>query len=286
MEKKKVVLIDGHNLLFRMFYGIPSSIKNKEGKEIKAVVGFLGSLKKIVTQFQPYSLVVIFDSETSKNTNLRLDEKYKSDRLDYTNISENENPFSELPVIKQALKFLGIFFLEVSENEADDYIASLIFQKRNEYEFVIVSTDTDFFQLIDNNTKVFVPRGKQSVLYGEEEFYSKYGIVPKQYVLFKSLMGDHADCIPGIQGIGKVTAQKIAKYSSLENYFLSNDNNRLCQKLKENMVRIQINQKLIALNKNIDIKDIVFSPLSSKIIECKTYAIIEESSKNESIEFS
>ena len=65
MEKKKVVLIDGHNLLFRMFYGIPSSIKNKEGKEIKAVVGFLGSLKKIVTQFQPYSLVVIFDSETS-----------------------------------------------------------------------------------------------------------------------------------------------------------------------------------------------------------------------------
>lgn len=194
-------------------------------------------------------------------------------------MTEEENPFSELPMIKHALEFLGIFYLEVQEEEADDYIASLVYQRKNKYQFIIVSTDTDFFQLIDKNTRVFVPRGKQSILYGEEEFVSKYGIVPKQYVLFKSLTGDKADCILGVQGIGKITAAKIARYSSLENYCLSSENNTLIQKLKENRKRIQLNQKLIALNKNLNVAGALFHPLNFKIFEYKTYEIIEESSK-------
>jgi len=89
---KKIILIDGHNLLFRMFFGIPASIKNSKNKEIKGLVGFIGSLKKIVNEFNPYSLIVIFDSETSRDNNLEIDETYKSNRIDYSNMEDD--PFS------------------------------------------------------------------------------------------------------------------------------------------------------------------------------------------------
>jgi len=70
---KKIVLIDGHNLLFRMFYGIPAPIRNSRGKDIRALIGFIGSLKKIINEFSPYSLYIIFDSESSKNNNMKID---------------------------------------------------------------------------------------------------------------------------------------------------------------------------------------------------------------------
>lgn len=168
---KKIIIIDGHNLLFRMFYGIPASIKNERGKEIKGVIGFIGNIKKIIETFTPYSILVIFDSETSKTNNLKLDENYKANRKTYEKIPENENPFSQLPLIKKALDFLNIFYEEVIENEADDYITSIITQHKN-YEFTIVSTDTDFFQLIDKHTTLFIPRGKR-VIYTPSKNYIK-----------------------------------------------------------------------------------------------------------------
>lgn len=91
---KKVILIDRHNLLFRMFYGIPSSIKNSQGKEIKGLIGFIGSLKKLINEFNPDSLLVVFDSETSKNSNLEIDSEYKANWIDYTKIVDERNPFS------------------------------------------------------------------------------------------------------------------------------------------------------------------------------------------------
>ena len=168
---KKVVLIDGHNLLFRMFYGIPNSIKNTKGKEIKGLIGFIGSLKKIANTFKPFSLIVIFDSETSKNTNLLIDSNYKGNRVNYENVPEEDNPFSELPLIKKALEYLKIAYLEVENEEADDYIASLV-SKKTQFQYIIVSTDKDFLQLVNKNTFLYVPRGKKSILYNEEEIYN------------------------------------------------------------------------------------------------------------------
>jgi len=76
---------------------------------------------------------------------LKLSKDYKSNRIDYSIISEEENPFSERSMIKHCLDFIYISYFEVEENEADDYIASIVYQKKIEYEFIIVSTDTDFF---------------------------------------------------------------------------------------------------------------------------------------------
>lgn len=271
---RKVVLIDGHNLLFRMFYGIPSSIKNSKGKEIRGLVGFIGSLKKIVEEFKPYSLVVIFDSETSRNDNLNIDNDYKANRIDYNNVIEEENPFSQLPLIKKALDYLNIANIEVENYEADDYIASIV--ANNEYKYIIVSTDSDFIQLVNSNVNLYVPRGKNSILYDETEVFRKYHVEPNKYVAFKSLVGDKSDNIKGINGIGSKTAAKILKYDNIEEFILHNPDSKYSEMLINNNKIIEKNISLINMNKSLDTSKIGFENLSDKINRYKTYEIIEE----------
>lgn len=272
---KKIVLIDGHNLLFRMFYGIPAPIRNSKGKDIRGLIGFIGSLKKLVDQFKPYSLYVIFDSETSKNSNLEIDKEYKANRIDYSNIPEEENPFTQLSLIKKALKYLNITYLEVENNETDDFIASIVSKSTNEYQYIIVSTDSDFIQLVDNNVFLYVPRGKKSILYNREEVVKKYNIIPEKYVIFKSLVGDNSDNVKGVNGIGNITAAKILKYNSLQDFIKNNPNSRFSNILISSKKLIIKNQKLIELNKLINTSEIIFNKLSNIIYISKTYEIIE-----------
>lgn len=272
---KRLVLIDGHNLLFRMFYGIPASIKNRKGVEIRGVIGFLGALKKINNALNPTSLAVIFDSETSKNTNADLLESYKSNRPDFTNVPADENPFTGLPIIKSSLDFLEIPFYEVLSEEADDYIASLASQYKSAYdEIIIVSNDSDFFQLIDEKIFIYSARGKLSKLYNESEFFEKYHIKPKQYIEYKSLIGDTSDNIKGVKGIGKITAEYILHLGSIEEYLNNSSNDRIKNILKENNAIIQRNIKLISLNHHLDTKDIELTELSDKLKKYNVYAIL------------
>lgn len=272
---KRVILIDGHNLLFRMFYGIPAPIRNSKGKDIRGLIGFIGSLKKLVDEFKPYSLYIIFDSETSKNSNLAIDKEYKTNRIDYSNVAEEENPFSQLPLIKKALKYLDITYLEVENNEADDFIASIVSKTMNEYQYIIVSTDRDFIQLVDNNVFLYVPRGKKSILYNREEVIKKYNVIPEKYVIFKSLVGDKSDNIKGVNGIGNIIAAKILKYNSVQEFIDNNPNSRFSNILISNKELIIKNQKLIELNKFINTSKIIFDELSNIIYISKTYEIIE-----------
>lgn len=273
---KRIVLIDGHNLLFRMFYGIPASIKNSKGKEIRGLVGFIGSLKKLIKEFNPDSLIVVFDSETSQTNNLEIDADYKSNRIDYSNVIEEENPFSQLPMIKNALDYLDITNIEIENYEADDFIASIVSNTADDqYQYIIVSTDSDFIQLVNNNVFLYVPRGKNSVLYDENEVVRKYNIEVNKYVIFKSLIGDKSDNIKGIKGIGNITASKILKYNSLEDFISSNPNNRYSKILIDNKELIEKNIILINMNKSLDVSKIKFERLSTKIIDYKTYEIIE-----------
>lgn len=274
---KKIVLIDGHNLLFRMFYGIPASIKNSKGREIKGLIGFIGSIKKIIDEFNPYSLLVIFDSETSKNDNLEISEDYKANRIDYNYIAEAENPFSQLPLIKKALEYLNITYIEIENYEADDYIASIVASRiNNEYQYIIVSTDSDFIGLVNNNTYLYVPRGKNSILYDEKEVIKKYNVLPSKYIMFKALVGDKSDNIKGISGIGNITASKILKYDTINDFILDNFDSKYSKILLNNKEVIEKNVKLITMNKNLNVSKIVFREVPRNITNYKTYEIIEK----------
>lgn len=273
MNTKPILLVDGHNLLFRMFYGIQNSIKNSNGIEIKGLIGFIGSIKKLALEFEPYSIIVIFDSETSRYNNEKIDENYKENRKDYNNIEESDNPFSQLPFIKLALDYLNIINFEVEDNETDDYIASIV-KTRNDEKFIIISTDTDFLQLINRNVFMYVQRGKNSILYNEEIVRNKYSVLPKQYVIYKSLVGDKCDNINGIRGIGKVTAANILSYGTIENFIEKSENERLINLLLSNYNKIIKNQKLILLNNNLDTSQLKFNELSEKLYKEKVHDII------------
>lgn len=274
---KRLVLVDGHNLLFRMFYGIPNHIRNSKGVDIKGYVGFIGALKKIKNTFDPASMAIIFDSETSKENNVNLLSDYKSNRIDYNDVPPDDNPFTALPIIKKALDFLHVPQYEVIDNEADDYIASLAYQHKNEFdEIIIISNDSDLFQLIDDNLFIYAYRGKNSILFNKEVFQEKFGIIPDRYVEYKALVGDKADNIKGANGIGKMKACEIMQYGSIENYCLNSDNERVKNIIKNDAEIIKRNIKLIGLCKTLDTSKTSLRPIHPNIDNYKIHDILSE----------
>jgi len=128
----KLLIIDGSNLLFQMFFGMPARIFNKEGKGIWATLGFIGAALKLIKKFSPTHIVVLFDGET-KNERKDLDENYKANRPDYSKANDNENPFSQLNDIYACLDFLGLQHTETKDCETDDIIASYRVQYNNKH---------------------------------------------------------------------------------------------------------------------------------------------------------
>lgn len=246
----KIVIVDGSNLLFQMFYGMPARIVNRQGKPIQGTIGFIGALLKIVRSLQPTHLAVLFDGE-GENARCDMDENYKGNRMDYSELPEEELPFSQLPDIYDALDYLGICHRETTNCEADDWIAGYALQYGKECEVVVVSRDSDFFQLISENVHVLRYRGKNSVLCNLEYLQQKFGICPEQYVDFKSLTGDTADNIKGADKIGPKTAALLLKEcGSLEGILAGAESIHkpsVRDSVLRNTERLRLNYRLIQL---------------------------------------
>ena len=204
----RLLIIDGHNLLFQMFFGMPSKIIGNKGCAIQGVIGFIGAINKLVESYNPSHLLVMFDGE---KTNPRKDilEEYKANRIDYSAVPDDENPFTQLPYIYEALDYMGIRWSETTDCETDDVIAAYATKYGHSSEIIISSFDSDYFQLINDNVKVVRYRGKCSMLCDEQYINEKYGVSPSLYLDFKCLVGDTADNIPGVKGIGPKTAAKL-----------------------------------------------------------------------------
>jgi len=212
---KKVLLVDGCNLLFQMFFGMPARIINEQGKAIWGTLGFVGALLKIIRMINPTHVAVLFDGE-SHNPRVDMDADYKANREDYSKVEEDENPFSQLPDIYAALDFLKICHAETTDCEADDWMAGYV-RKYESHEFVISSFDSDFFQLISDKVTILRYRGENSVLCDTTYLQDKFGIVPERYADFKSLTGDTADNIKGADKVGpKTAAQLVNEFGGLE----------------------------------------------------------------------
>lgn len=208
MNRNRLLIIDGHNLLFQMFYGMPSRIVNSDGKAIQGILGFVGALIKIVKMTEPSHAVALFDSE-KPNERCDVLPEYKANRVDYSAVPEEENPFSQLADIYKALNFMGIKHTEVAEFETDDVIASYAITYGKTMKIVISSWDSDYFQLINENVSVLRYRGKCSTICDTDHILNKFGILPAVYPDFKALTGDKADNIRGADKVGVKTASAL-----------------------------------------------------------------------------
>ena len=254
---QKILLVDGSNLLFQMFFGMPARIINEQGKAIQGTLGFVGALLKIIRRISPTHVAVLFDGE-SHNPRVDLDADYKSNREDYSQVDEEENPFSQLPDIYDALDFLRICHAETTDCETDDWMAGYVWKYTAETasladapEIVISSFDSDFFQLISDKVTVFRYRGENSVLCDRAYLQDKFGIIPERYADFKSLTGDTADNIKGADKVGpKTAAQLVNEFGSLEEVIARTEEMKkpsVRESVKQNAERLRKNYRLIKL---------------------------------------
>lgn len=251
--KDKLLIVDGSNLLFQMFYGMPSRITNAQGKAIHGTLGFVGALLKIIAMQKPTHVVVLFDGE-HENARSALNAEYKANRVDYSQRAEDDVPFSQLPDIYAALDFLKIKHAETTVCETDDWVAGYALNYGKQTETVISSWDSDFFQLITQKVSVLRYRGKNTVVCTPEYVKEKFGILPAQYVDFKALTGDTSDNVKGADKIGpKTAAWLLGEFGSLKNVLANSDKiskPSVRKSVEENAERLQTNYKIIKLDES------------------------------------
>lgn len=247
----RLLVVDGSNLLFQMFYGMPEGIKGKNGKPIQGTLGFVGALLRMIRMVEPTHVAVVFDGEC-ENERCRLDENYKANREDFSALEEEQIPFSQLPDIAAALNYLGICHRETEVCEADDWLAACAKEFGCSAEVVIASQDSDLFQLIGDNVKILRYRGEKSVMCDREYIRNKLGVTPEQYADFKSLTGDNSDNILGADKVGpKTAASLLAQFGTLEGVIdgvgqIAKPSIR--ESIIRNAARLRTNQRLIYLD--------------------------------------
>ena len=216
--REKIVLIDGHSILNRAFYGVPD-LTNSEGLHTNAVYGFLNIMFKILDEEKPEYLTVTFDVHAPTFRH-EMYQEYKGTRKPMA-----EELRQQVPVIKEVLKAMNIEIIEQAGLEADDLLGTISHQCEKEgLDVSIISGDRDTLQLATEHIKVRIPKTKQGKTEIEDylaaDVKERYGVTPTEFIDVKALMGDTSDNIPGVPGIGEKTATKIIQeYKTIENAY-------------------------------------------------------------------
>ncbi|MBL8015550.1 MAG: hypothetical protein JNK26_05190 [Candidatus Doudnabacteria bacterium] len=237
-----LLLVDGHNFLFKSF-AVPFKFRSSKGTPLHVCTTFISLLRRAVNATSADCVTVVFDAQEKTSNNL-LSDSYKANRKkDYS--QDEDSPFNHLPIIKAALDYLNVCWLEKPGIEADDLIASLTCQflkESAERVAYIASNDTDFYQLVSYNVKIIQLKAKQQYLILDTDYLSKVlGLNVEQYVELKSWVGDKVDNIVGIPGIGWKRAQEIL------------DGKRVRDLSDEEIKLLELNRRLIRLNCELQI---------------------------------
>lgn len=246
---EKIVLIDGHSILNRAFYGLPD-LTNSEGLHTNAVYGFLNIMFKILEEEKPDYLTVAFDVHAPTFRH-EMYKEYKGTRKPMA-----EELKQQVPVIKEVLAAMGIQTIEKAGLEADDLLGTL--SRRSEkmgMEVSVISGDRDLLQLATEHVKIRIPKTKQGRTEVEDYYaadvVARYQVTPLEFIDLKALMGDASDNIPGVPSIGEKTAAKIiTQYHSIENAYEHADEikpPRASKALKEHWRLAVLSKKLAAI---------------------------------------
>ena len=244
-----LVIIDGNSLVNRAFYALPL-LTNKDGEYSNAVYGFVNILVKCITEIKPEYICVAFDH--SRHTfRTEMYAQYKGTRKEMPTELRGQ-----MPLLKTLLNLMNITTFEMVDIEADDIIGTVA--KHSGVKNIILSGDRDVLQLIDENTEVWLT--KKGITEVEKinanNIKETFGIGPSQIVDLKALMGDSSDNIPGVLGIGSVTATTLLKkYDTLDNIY--KNINEISGKVQEKLIvgkdNAYLSYKLATINTNCDI---------------------------------
>ena len=251
----KIVLIDGHSILNRAFYGVPD-LTNSEGLHTNAIYGFLNIMFKILEEEKPEYLTVAFDVHAPTFRHEMYPE-YKGTRKPML-----DELRQQVPVIKEVLQAMGVKIVEQAGLEADDLLGTI--SKRCEkqgMDVAIISGDRDLLQLATEKIKIRIPKTKQGKTevedYYANDVKARYEVTPKEFIDLKALMGDSSDNIPGVPSIGEKTATKIiVEYGSIENAFEHVSElkpPRAAKALEEHYDLAQMSKVLATINVDADI---------------------------------
>ncbi len=214
--REKIVLIDGHSILNRAFYGVPD-LTNAEGLHTNAIFGFLNILFKVLDEERPQYLTVTFDVHAPTFRH-EMYAEYKGTRKPMA-----EELRQQVPVIKEVLQAMDVAIIEKAGLEADDLLGTISRScEERGMDVAIISGDRDTLQLATEHVKIRIPKTKQGRTEVEDylaaDVKEKLGVTPAEFIDVKALMGDSSDNIPGVPGVGEKTATKIIQeYGSIEN---------------------------------------------------------------------
>lgn len=253
---EKIVLIDGHSILNRAFYGVPD-LTNSEGLHTNAIYGFLNILFKILEEEKPEYLTVAFDVHAPTFRH-EMYTDYKGTRKPML-----EELRQQVPVMKEVLKAMGVKTVEQAGLEADDILGTIsCLCEEKGMNVSIISGDRDLLQLATEKVKIRIPKTKQGKTEIEDYYAAdvkeRYSVTPREFIDLKALMGDASDNIPGVPSIGEKTATKIiTEYGSIENAFSHVEElkpPRASKALKEHYDLAQMSKELATICVNADIQ--------------------------------
>ena len=248
----KLVLIDGHSILNRAYYGVPD-LTNSEGLHTNAVYGFLNIMFKILDEEKPDYLAVAFDLKAPTFRH-KMYEAYKGTRKPM-----QQELKEQVPVMKEMLTAMQVPLLMLEGYEADDLLGTVAKKaEKDGYEVVVVSGDRDLLQLATDHILIRIPKTKKGGTeienYYAADVKEKYLVTPLQIIELKALMGDASDNIPGIPGVGEKTATKIlCEFGSVENAYAHVEEvkpNKARESLREHIDLARLSRDLATININ------------------------------------
>ncbi|MBR1814731.1 MAG: DNA polymerase I [Lachnospiraceae bacterium] len=276
--KEKIVLVDGHSILNRAFYGLPDLTSSK-GTHTGAVHGFLSILFKFLEEEKPDYLAVAFDVHHPTFRHEMYPE-YKGTRKPMP-----EELREQVPIIRQVLAAMKVTICELPGFEADDILGTMA-KKSEEMgrEVSVVSGDRDLLQLATENICIRIPKTKQGSTtvenYHAEDVKSLYGVTPLQFIDMKALMGDASDNIPGVPGIGEKGAGAIiAAYGSIENAFAHVEEikpKRAKESLAEHYDMAQLSKTLATIDVNAPVKEEWLSCAIPELYTPEAYEMLKD----------
>ncbi len=275
---KKIILVDGNNLLFRSYYATAYSgslLKNSKGFPTNALYGFIGMINKIIHEEQPQYIAVAFD----------IGKNFRKEKYDFYKEGRKKTPeelHMQEPYARKILSAMGIPYFELAPYEADDIIGTFARMVEEDPDFVgtIISSDRDLLQLVSPQLDMKLLKQKDYIRYDVATFQKDYGMDPIKIIDLKGLAGDSSDNIPGVRGIGEKTALTLLQtYGSVEGIYENIDQikGKTKEKLENEKESAFMSKEIATIYREVplevkDLEDIRYTPKDNK----ELYEIYEE----------